>query len=379
MNNGAFGENFPYSNFHDLNLNWIIKIAKDFLDQYTNIQNTIETGLTSLDEKTTEGLATLNAKATEIETLLNQWYATHSQDIANKLQSAITEFSSEAQLIASNVISSIPADYSEVTNKLEQLFNYMAFVTQYLSKYQTSDNSCWFKNSNNEIAYFSNNNCARYNRIEIKSGEKYVIVNCYAEFTFIADMSGVYITDLHAMFPNETGLPEDYSFTGSFTAPADGYIYITRYKTQARGQTNFFGYSIIPEPDRYGIFDTSLYGMVNPISQLLYESYSNDNSCWFKSGNTISNFSSNNVKRYSPVYLQKGITYYFEHVYAEFSFIKSEDGTIDDLAHIKGVVTNTTVNYDYIGRYTPTQDCYAFVSRFKTQATGETCLYSASQ
>ena len=27
MNGGAFGENFPYSNFHDLNMDWIIKIA----------------------------------------------------------------------------------------------------------------------------------------------------------------------------------------------------------------------------------------------------------------------------------------------------------------------------------------------------------------
>ena len=43
MNSGVFGEGFPYSNFHDLNMDWIIKIAKDFLDQYTNIKNTITT------------------------------------------------------------------------------------------------------------------------------------------------------------------------------------------------------------------------------------------------------------------------------------------------------------------------------------------------
>ena len=29
MNNGAFGENFPYTNFHDLNLDWIIKEIKE--------------------------------------------------------------------------------------------------------------------------------------------------------------------------------------------------------------------------------------------------------------------------------------------------------------------------------------------------------------
>ena len=53
MSIGAFGENFPYSNFHDLNMDWIVKIAKDFLDQYTNIQNTINDGLEELDNKAT--------------------------------------------------------------------------------------------------------------------------------------------------------------------------------------------------------------------------------------------------------------------------------------------------------------------------------------
>ena len=63
MNNGAFGENFPYSNFHDLNMDWIIKIAKDFLDQYTHIQETIDTGLENLDNK-----------AEELENLLQQQF-----------------------------------------------------------------------------------------------------------------------------------------------------------------------------------------------------------------------------------------------------------------------------------------------------------------
>ena len=54
MNSGAFGENFPYSNFHDMNTDWLVKIAKDFLDQYSNIQETITTGLTELNEKAEE-------------------------------------------------------------------------------------------------------------------------------------------------------------------------------------------------------------------------------------------------------------------------------------------------------------------------------------
>ena len=89
MSIGAFGENFPQSNFHDLNMDWIIKIAKDFLDQYTNIQNIIEQGITNLGNKTDEGLEALETattadlglladKYTEISGLLDQWYTTHS-------------------------------------------------------------------------------------------------------------------------------------------------------------------------------------------------------------------------------------------------------------------------------------------------------------
>lgn len=34
MNIGAFGENFPYTNFHDLNLDWIIKTLKEIVEKF---------------------------------------------------------------------------------------------------------------------------------------------------------------------------------------------------------------------------------------------------------------------------------------------------------------------------------------------------------
>lgn len=37
MNMGAFGENFPYTNFHDLNLDWIIKVIKEIKVQMENV------------------------------------------------------------------------------------------------------------------------------------------------------------------------------------------------------------------------------------------------------------------------------------------------------------------------------------------------------
>ena len=114
MNVGAFGENFPYSNFHDLNMDWIIKIAKDFLDQYTHIQEIISNGEQSLQDK-----------ADELTRLLQEWYDTHSEDIANqlvlalqelntRLQTNITAFDAHADEKAQQTIASIPSDYTEL-------------------------------------------------------------------------------------------------------------------------------------------------------------------------------------------------------------------------------------------------------------------------
>lgn len=120
-NIGAFGENFPYSNQHDMNMDWIIKIAKDFLDQYSTLQQTI-----------TDGMEGLEDKATELENLLQAWYDTHSEDIANELTTAInslntvltqniSSFNASADQKTQQSIASIPADYTELANSVSTL------------------------------------------------------------------------------------------------------------------------------------------------------------------------------------------------------------------------------------------------------------------
>lgn len=114
----------PYTNFHELNMDWIIKVVKNFLDQYTHLQETIENGLVSLDEKTTAGLTALDEKAETLQSLLQAWYDTHSEDIATQLASALADmnqllatnqtlFDTHADAKAAQTIQTIPADYSE--------------------------------------------------------------------------------------------------------------------------------------------------------------------------------------------------------------------------------------------------------------------------
>ena len=143
MNTGAFGEGFPYTNFHDLNMDWIIKIAKDFLDQYTHIQQIIAEGEESIQNLTSEGLQQLQDKADNLEELLQDWYTEHSEDIANQLAdaledindtltsatntinttlgNAILSFNTNATNKANEVIQSIPNDYTELSNTVESM------------------------------------------------------------------------------------------------------------------------------------------------------------------------------------------------------------------------------------------------------------------
>lgn len=66
-NIGAFGENFPYSNKHDLNLDWMIQTMKEFKDNYTNLNQTIENGVQSVEE--TGETAVANVQTAETEAL----------------------------------------------------------------------------------------------------------------------------------------------------------------------------------------------------------------------------------------------------------------------------------------------------------------------
>lgn len=125
--NGPFGNMMPYSNMHGMNLDWVIQIAKDFLDQYTHIQDIIETGISDIDSETTGKLAELDEKAEQINQQLDAWYETHSEDIAialaNSVQEAIAAFNNAATTRANEVIETIPADYTELSDRVRKILD----------------------------------------------------------------------------------------------------------------------------------------------------------------------------------------------------------------------------------------------------------------
>lgn len=124
-------EQFPYADLHQLNLDWIIKIAKDFLDQYTGIQQLIENGITNIDSEAAAKLAELDEKAELINQQLDEWYNTHSQDIAaalaRSIQEAITTFNDAATTKANEVIASIPSDYTALAQSVADMSAVMGY------------------------------------------------------------------------------------------------------------------------------------------------------------------------------------------------------------------------------------------------------------
>lgn len=132
MNTGIFGENFPYSNFHDLNMDWIIKIVKDFLEQYTSIQELISDGESAISTEAQESIAEIQSKLEEAEGLLQQAYNGYSSEVDSKIaealatltasvNSAYATLSTQIDNKATETLASIPSDYTTLSNTVTAL------------------------------------------------------------------------------------------------------------------------------------------------------------------------------------------------------------------------------------------------------------------
>lgn len=104
------GNKFPYTNFHDLNMDWIIGVVREFQTQYTHIQETIENGETELTELTVRKLAELNALASTLTTQLQ-----------TDLNTALVTFTTSANQTAQEVLQTIPEDYTAMGTSVTNL------------------------------------------------------------------------------------------------------------------------------------------------------------------------------------------------------------------------------------------------------------------
>ena len=246
MNTGIFGEGFPYSNFHDLNMDWIIKIAKDFLDQYSHIQEIITNGEVEINELVDSILDNLEAKATQLEELLQDWYDTHSNDIATALTQAlagletaynetISAFNTQATTIGQQVIASIPEDYSALVAKVNAIA-----VANNMQEYwklrtnSTSSINLFDKNSSSITSgkYMDDNGVEQTNAdynitpyIRIEPTKDYLLSTQHSSaYCAFYDISFTLIADSLHQIENDREI---------FTAPANAYYFRASYPNSA--------------------------------------------------------------------------------------------------------------------------------------------------
>lgn len=363
---------FPYSNFHEMNLDEIIKIMRELQDEWiatkaewASYKDFIDNYFANLDV-TQEVLSAMRVLAGDgtLNHIIDPVIVTET---ASWLEAHITSTSGITVIDDSLSVEGAAADAKATGDAIKNVEDkvYPAFNFQYLKKSTTIDNSFWYRDSQGHVGYLSSNDMIRYAPVRLEQGIRYTLTHIYAEFSMIADGANNVLSsvkDLMNHFPDEH-FNNDCSI--SFIPDQICFIYVTRNKTKASGETMLLDGDYIPTVYVEGGYPKKTDGMT-AISQLIDQTKNiTDNSFWYKdSNNNIGYLTGNDYSRFNPILLKAGVPYTFTHVYAQFTFISDLEGHV--LRDFN--ITDTPENVNHQGTYTPTEDCLLYLTRYKIHA-----------
>lgn len=95
MNNGAFGEHFPYTNFHDLNLDWIIKTFRKVADDLEHFDETSQEALAQIAQEVEDASTAI----TDLVRIGTNTINTATENGVDQITSLITDFSVNHRVI----------------------------------------------------------------------------------------------------------------------------------------------------------------------------------------------------------------------------------------------------------------------------------------
>lgn len=117
MNNGAFGENFPYTNFHDLNLDWILSSLKKIIEDETGQNNNIEQ---------------LKQQVTALEDWVNNYNPDFiQQEVLQYLESILAKMIFVEISDSGYIVYNIPDSWDEITFNTTELDIILALQPEY--------------------------------------------------------------------------------------------------------------------------------------------------------------------------------------------------------------------------------------------------------
>lgn len=177
-------EHWPYSNLHDLNLDWVLQIIGDFKRQYENLTEYFNGLIAQLDTKTQEEIAEfeaaiegyqnyLQALALRLETEIGQTgneAASNLQAVEATCLQNIATLSGDEQSnirdVGAEVVESIPSDYTAFYQEAIQTRGAGQSPDAY-----TNLNDPFFFSNNNRIILCSNNMSLSNAPITFTAGE----------------------------------------------------------------------------------------------------------------------------------------------------------------------------------------------------------------
>lgn len=108
------GHEFPYTNLHDVNIDWILQVVKEFNEKYHGIDDAIDAAI-----------ASLNATADELETAMSEYMQGLEEETTANINAIYAQFQTEAneavQAIIGNKELALSAIDSEMNSKLAQV------------------------------------------------------------------------------------------------------------------------------------------------------------------------------------------------------------------------------------------------------------------
>ena len=146
----------PYCNLHDLNIDWILNIIKDFNAKYSNLEETFDGMVESINAAHAQALAdiesgktdALSAMQTYLDTCYNELdryttaFVTQLQNVTNEEISAlntvgqqqydnVTQAGTTAINALNTIVQSIPADYNDALNQMQMIVSLLNQSTNY--------------------------------------------------------------------------------------------------------------------------------------------------------------------------------------------------------------------------------------------------------
>lgn len=358
--NGPFGNDFPYTNFHELNMDWIIKIAKDFLDQYSHIQDIITDGETDITNLTSTKMEALQAEYNRLVVLLDQWYTTHSSDIAGQLTQVISDFQTAAEAIGADVIASIPADYTALSDKVNNLKNTIV---------NSSDNVTWYAGGISGTTGLETDNNSRIKTAFLDrritavipaSGYKVTAVGWSANGEFAGAWNGSAFVDTGIVFSTSplicAAIPANYQIRIIAGKTTDGNV------NTSDGANIFFALDInglaVDTDDSMLKLSDMVTAWINIIQHYT------PRSGYYYDGMTQT--AADDFVAYPYVFLKSGVTYYYRGIYGA-------------LSNYKDLSTNSIVNLGagWNGSITPSHD--SILALTSTPSAASTALLTTSQ